>query len=417
MMKKKILSLALALALCLGLTIPAFAETWTETIDGITITAYPNGSISYTGTGKLSAKHADRAVEAVLSVTKVDNLNTFTFSISVGQGITITNEFKNVWMDRGLSVTYNNSSAVVQTVGGFTDVKMGDYFADPVVWAVGKKITAGTSDTTFSPNQNCTVAQILTFLWRANGTPKYSGKNPFSDVKDSDYYYNAALWAYEKGMVTGSTFGGDRPCTRAMAATYMWKLYEYTNNEDFTVNNGTLTKYNGDGGDVFLPHGIVKIDNHVFEEREDIKSVVIPDGVTTIGNSAFWFCGLTSITIPASVTQFGRNVFNSSDSNLTDVYYGGSKAQWDAISVWGTPGADAAFGENVTVHFNSDIPAQPQQSVNTGFTDVPSTADYAQAVKWAVDKGVTAGTSATTFSPDSVCTRGQIVTFLHRALA
>ena len=65
---------------------------------------------------------------------------------------------------------------------GFTDVKKSDYFPDPVGWAVDKKITAGTSTTTFSPNTNCTVAQILTFLCRAYGSPKASGSNPFSDL-------------------------------------------------------------------------------------------------------------------------------------------------------------------------------------------------------------------------------------------
>ena len=66
------------------------------------------------------------------------------------------------------------------TVGGFTDVKTGDYFAEPVLWAVEKGITAGTSETTFSPNENCSVAQILSFLWRANGSPEPTTANPFS---------------------------------------------------------------------------------------------------------------------------------------------------------------------------------------------------------------------------------------------
>lgn len=171
------------------------------------------------------------------------------------------------------------------TVGNFTDVKTGDYFAEPVKWAVEKGITSGTSKTTFSPNSECSVAQILTFLWRANGSPKPSGSNPFSDVKSGDYYAEAAVWAYEKGMVSGSTFGGNTPCTRSMAVTYMWKAA-------------------------------------------------------------------------------------------------------------GSPSAKAA-----------------------SFTDVSDGAEYASAVAWAVEQGVTAGTSATTFSPDNVCTRGQIVTFLYRGLA
>ena len=170
------------------------------------------------------------------------------------------------------------------TVGGFTDVKKTDWFADPVLWAVEKNITAGTSDTTFSPNADCTTAQILSFLWRANGSPKPTTVNPFSDVKSGDYFADAAAWAYEKGIVSGETFGGNTLCTRSMAVTYMWKAT-------------------------------------------------------------------------------------------------------------GSPNAG-----------------------RSDFTDVPASADYASAVAWAVEQGVTAGTSNTTFSPDSVCTRGQIVSFLYRGL-
>ena len=167
----------------------------------------------------------------------------------------------------------------------FDDVDPDAYYAKPVSWAVEQGITSGTSKTTFSPNANCTAAQILTFLWRANGSPKPAGSVPFSDVKSSDYYADAAAWAYEKGIISGGTFGGNTPCTRSMAVTYMWKAA-------------------------------------------------------------------------------------------------------------GSPSAGTA-----------------------SFTDVPSGADYAQAVAWAVEKGVTSGTSSTTFSPDSICTRGQIVTFLCRGLA
>ena len=184
-----------------------------------------------------------------------------------------------------LNFTIGASSVSRPTVSGFTDVNTGDWFADPVLWAVEKGVTSGTSATTFSPNQNCTVAQILTFLWRANGSPKPTGNNPFPDVTDGDWYADAAAWAYEKGMVSGGAFGGNAPCTRSMAVTYMWKAA-------------------------------------------------------------------------------------------------------------GGPSAKTA-----------------------SFTDVPAGADYANAVAWAVEQGVTAGTSDTTFSPAQVCTRGQIVTFLYRGLA
>lgn len=172
----------------------------------------------------------------------------------------------------------NNSSV-------FTDVKSTDYYADAVQWAVEKKITSGTSKTTFSPGATCNRAQILSFLWRTSGSPEPTAANPFSDIKSTDYFYKAALWAAEKGMVSGSSFGASTPCTRASTMEYMWKAA-------------------------------------------------------------------------------------------------------------GSPAA----------------------SYNGKFDDVSTSADYAQAVAWAVENNVTAGTSKTTFGPDSTCTRGQIVTFLHRAM-
>lgn len=109
------------------------------------------------------------------------------------------------------------------TVGGFGDVHAGDFFADPVMWAVERGITNGTSANAFSPADVCNRAQILTFLWRASGYPEPTVSNPFSDINSSDYYYKAALWASEKGMVSGSMFNPTIPCTRASTVEYMWK--------------------------------------------------------------------------------------------------------------------------------------------------------------------------------------------------
>ena len=170
-------------------------------------------------------------------------------------------------------------------VGGFSDVKADSYCADAVLWAVEKGITNGTTATTFSPNATCTTAQILTFLWRANGSPEMTGANPFSDVVPGSFCYEAALWAAKEGLVSGSTFNGNAPCTRAATVTYLWKLA----------------------------------------------------GKPTVGTA--------------------------------------------------------------------------------NFSDVSADADYAQAVAWAVREGITNGTTATTFSPSNTCTRGQIVTFLHRDMA
>ena len=164
------------------------------------------------------------------------------------------------------------------SVGTFSDVSPDAYYAEAVKWAVDQEITAGTTATTFSPNNTCTTAQILTFLWRANGSPAPAGSH--AAVPAGNYYSDAANWALEQGLT--DTFSANVPCTRAATMGYLWKLA-------------------------------------------------------------------------------------------------------------GRPSAGAS-----------------------GFTDVPASASYAQAVAWAVQKGITTGTTATTFSPDNTCTRAQIVTFLYR---
>ena len=171
-------------------------------------------------------------------------------------------------------------------VGQFTDVFVSDYYADPVRWAIEKEITTGTTETTFSPGSTCTNAQILTFLWRAYGCPEAAIENPFSNLTGDEYYYEAALWAYEKGMVSAPFFDAGASCTRSATVRYLWQ----------------------------------------------------------------------------------------------------------------------AAG-------------QPAPSSLSSFADVPADADYATAVSWAVEQDITNGTSDTAFSPDQICSRGQIVTFLYRNLA
>ena len=110
---------------------------------------------------------------------------------------------------------------------GFNDVKPGDYFYDAVNWAVEKGITTGTSATTFSPNASCTRAQIVTFLWRASGSPDpKTARNPYTDVAATAYYSKAGLWAVENGITTGTsatTFSPGAPCTRAQGVTFLWR--------------------------------------------------------------------------------------------------------------------------------------------------------------------------------------------------
>ena len=110
---------------------------------------------------------------------------------------------------------------------GFNDVKPGDYFYDAVNWAVEKGITTGTSATTFSPNASCTRAQIVTFLWRANGSKAASAAASFTDVASDAYYAPAVAWAAEQNVTSGvgnGLFSSDTTCTRAQIVSMLYRL-------------------------------------------------------------------------------------------------------------------------------------------------------------------------------------------------
>ena len=122
---------------------------------------------------------------------------------------------------------YGFAKVTVKGRNPFVDVKDSDYFLDSVVWAVDEGITAGTSATTFGPEENCTRAQVVTFLWRAAGEPTpETTVNPFSDVKETDWFYNAVLWAVENNItvgIGGGKFGTEDTCTRAQVATFLYR--------------------------------------------------------------------------------------------------------------------------------------------------------------------------------------------------
>ena len=108
----------------------------------------------------------------------------------------------------------------------FTDVPAGSYYYDAVLWAVENGITKGTSDTTFSPNMTCTRAQIVAFLWRSEKSPAAGTANPFADVKSTAYYADAVLWAVRENITKGTTsttFSPDADCTRAQIVTFLWR--------------------------------------------------------------------------------------------------------------------------------------------------------------------------------------------------
>jgi len=108
----------------------------------------------------------------------------------------------------------------------FTDVPVGSYYYDAVLWAVENGITKGTSDTTFSPNMTCSRAQIVAFLWRSEKSPAAGTANPFADVKSTAYYAGAVLWAVREDITKGTTsttFSPDADCTRAQIVTFLWR--------------------------------------------------------------------------------------------------------------------------------------------------------------------------------------------------
>lgn len=175
----------------------------------------------------------------------------------------------------------------------FSDMPVhGSWAHDPIDWTITGGVTNGTSATTFSPEEGCTRAQVVTFLWRAAGQPEpTSSSNPFADVKAGQYYYKAVLWAVEHGITNGMSateFGPDNTCTRAQIVTFLWR-YEgkpapsSTHNPFADVNTGS---YYGSAVLWAVEHGI------------------------TNGMSATEFCPENTCTRAQVVTFLYRDVVN-----------------------------------------------------------------------------------------------------------
>ena len=118
-----------------------------------------------------------------------------------------------------------NGSPVVNYAMSFTDVPADAYYAEAIRWAVSEGTTAGTTATTFSPNAMLNRGQTVTFLWRANGSPAVSGSN-FGDVASDVYYANAVAWAVSEDITSGTggnNFSPAAPCTRSQIVTFMYR--------------------------------------------------------------------------------------------------------------------------------------------------------------------------------------------------
>lgn len=284
-MKKKWMSLLLVLALCLGLTLPASAaegqkivvgdETYEQLLRAImseteadSVTARLDTDVTLTAAVILGSSDYNGLFPEPMTVTAKNvtiDLNGFAltaaagcpvFEVQAGYTLTIVDNSAaktgKLVSDAEEAVvvaegaTYNALPAAEDeapaeepaeetpaeeepaeetpaVVNPFTDVAETSAYYEGILWAVEKGITTGRTETTFVPGEDCTEANILTFLWRAEGSPASTvTENPFGeDVSETAYYYGAALWAYELGMID-ETFAPNTACTRAQAVRFMW---------------------------------------------------------------------------------------------------------------------------------------------------------------------------------------------------
>ena len=161
------------------------------------------------------------------SVTGLSPAELYTFRVRPFAVADFTGKRLDGSLDRTFWAAHLSESLSVRTEGvRFVDVLEWEWYAAPVQWAVDQGITNGTEPNRFSPENDCTRGQMVTFLWRAKGCPEpMMRSSPFSDVNDPDaYYYKAVLWAVEQGITRGSsltTFSPDAPVTRGMVVTFL----------------------------------------------------------------------------------------------------------------------------------------------------------------------------------------------------
>ena len=151
----------------------------------------------------------------------------------VTSGVTETTFAPDAPCTRAQAVTFlwraAGSPEPQSSVNPFTDVKADAYYYNAVLWAIEQGITKGTSDTTFSPDATCTRAQIVTFLWRSQASPAAGAVNPFADVAGNAYYAEAVKWAVLEGVTSGTTaatFSPNDHCTRAQIVTFLFRAIE-----------------------------------------------------------------------------------------------------------------------------------------------------------------------------------------------
>ena len=191
----------------------------------VSVPSVANGSVSVTPTSATKG--------ATVTITVKPNegyeLGKLTVTDQSGNRLSLTDKGngKHTFTMPAGKVSVDATFAKIEMTINFRDVKQSDYYYDAVKWAVEKGITEGTSATTFSPNVSCTRAQMVTFLWRAAGSPvPKSTNNPFKDISSTDYFYNAVLWAVESDITTGTgadTFSPNAKVNRAQTVTFLYR--------------------------------------------------------------------------------------------------------------------------------------------------------------------------------------------------
>lgn len=187
-------------------------------------------SVLNDGNGKAFASPAKAAADTAITLTATPNAGYHfkAWRVILG-GVTITdNKFTMPAEDVEVQAVFEKDAPISKHP--FLDVPAGAYYEDAVVWAVGKGITSGTNATTFDPNGTCTRAQAVTFLARAQNA-KATGKTAFSDVPADSYFADAVAWAQANGVTTGTsetTFSPDNDCTRAQIVTFLYRANQGT---------------------------------------------------------------------------------------------------------------------------------------------------------------------------------------------
>ena len=392
-MKKRVLSVMMALILCLGLAVPAFAADMTaeEGLSAASLEAVDRNGAEFDPGPQpcnLWLGHYD-TMAAVLSLQNISSCvlspEDIVFTVSnqgkvqdcylIVHAVNYTPKAKNAAAEYAEDERSDDFSVVdTDTVYVGSTYWGGDYLCAGNVWGTGSsgaadeaiRIKVGQSVSFRLPDyvENGDFCRLYvdvyypqvsgeeTWFWscydllidnHAVSTEEPSTTvSSFTDVPASAYYADAVAWAVEKGITSGTgdgtTFSPNATCTTAQILTFLWRA------------NGSPAPV---GSNAAVPAG---------QYYTDAANWALEKGLTDT------FSANTPCTRAATVTYLWK--------------------------LAGKPAAEAA-----------------------AFIDVDAGAEYAQAVAWAVKKGVTAGTSATTFAPDNTCTRGQIVTFLHRDLA